>query len=143
VKILVKYTNASCITDIMFRKTPLIYAANNGHVEVVRVLLESGADVEVTDNYRRTALHIAASYGPLDMCRLLLDWGAKVDPRDRGEDTPLHLAAQWGYLSAVKLLVERGADVSLKNDYDFTASKKATIMGHNDVADWLESVSRV
>jgi hypothetical protein len=46
-------------------------------------------------------------------------------------------------MSVVKLLVGRGADVSLKNEDGETASGKARSAGHSDVADWLDSVSRV
>ena len=42
----------------------------------------------------------------------------------------------------VKLLVERGADVSVKGKDGLTASDVARKMGHKDVADWLDSVSR-
>jgi len=41
----------------MLRNKPLIYATIFGHVEVVRVLLEGGANVESTNAYRSTALH--------------------------------------------------------------------------------------
>jgi ankyrin repeat protein len=142
VKILFNYTNDNCTGDFILRDTPLIYAAIFGHVEVALVLLEGGANVESANAYRSTALHQAAWNGYLDMCRLLLDWGAKVDPLDEWRETPLHLAAWAGHLSVVKLLVERGADVRLKNDNGQTASDVARNEGKEDVAQWLDLVSR-
>ena len=106
------------------------------------MLLEGGANVEGTNAYRSTAMHQAAWNGYLDMCRLLLDWGAKVDPLDEWKETPLHLAAWAGHLSMVKLLVESGADVRLKNDLRQTASDVARSERREDVAEWLDSVSR-
>jgi ankyrin repeat protein len=141
-KKLVSCTNDSCTADDGFRKSPLIYAANNGHVEVVRVLLEGGANAERVNANQQTALHYAAWYGYLDVCRLLLDWGAKVDPLDKWKDTPLHDAARTGQLSVVKLLVERGADVSVKNGRGKTASDMARSEGNLDVANWLNLVNR-
>jgi len=41
----------------MLRDTPLIYAAIFGHVEVVRVYLEGGANVESANAYRTTSMH--------------------------------------------------------------------------------------
>jgi ankyrin repeat protein len=129
-------------TGSLLRDTPLIIAAKNGHVEVVRVLLEGGANLDKTNDLGCTALHYAAHNGQLDVCRLLLDWGAKVDPLNMSKDTPLHYAAFAGNLSLVKLLVWRGADVSLKNDDGQTACDVARSKGREDVAEWLDSVSR-
>jgi len=106
------------------------------------VLLEGGANVESANAYRSTAMHQAAWNGYLDVCRLLLDWGAKVDPLDEWKETPLHLAAWAGHLSVVKLLVERGADFRLKNYLRQTASDVARSEGKEDVAEWLDWVSR-
>ena len=142
VKILAKCTNYNCAEDDEYRETPLRYAAINGNVDVLRVLLEVGADAKRTNADQRAALHAAAAYGYLEVCRLLLDWGAKVDHVDRWKNTPLHYAAQLGGLSVAKLLVERGADVRLKNNEGQTASDLARMQGKIDVANWLDSVSR-
>jgi ankyrin repeat protein len=144
VKRLVKFdSNDNCTDDDdMYRITPLTYAAIYGHVEVVRVLLEGGANVDRTDAYGSTALHAAAHIGHLDICRLLLDWGAKVDALNKWRFTPLHYAAWLGHLSVVKLLVERGADVSVEGDRGRTASDLARSKRKKDVADWLDSVRR-
>jgi tankyrase len=140
VKRWVNCINDSCTSDNQPRFTPLIYAAASGHVEVARVLLEGGANVQRANADQRTALHVAASYGHLDVCRLLLDWGAKVDPVDKWKYTPLNDAARRDYLSVVKLLVERGADVRLRNVDGMTASDVARSNGMLDVAEWLDSV---
>jgi ankyrin repeat protein len=138
-----KCTDTNCTSNDLFSKTPLIFAANNGHEDVVRVLLEGGANADMTNNLQQTALHYTAWNGNLDMCRLLLDLGAKVDPLDKWKDSPLHSAAWGGNLLVVKLLVERGTDVRLKNGVGETASEKARSEGNTDVADWLDSVGRV
>jgi ankyrin repeat protein len=100
-KILVKYTNENCAGDDISRSTPLIYAAQMDHVEVVRVLLEGGANVERANLDQWTALHYAAMNGHLDMCRLLLDWGVNVNSLNKWKYTPLHYAAWAGHLSLV------------------------------------------
>ena len=141
-KILVKYASENCTEDDVVRNTPMMHSVFYGHVEMVRVLLEGGANVEMANDNQRTALHIAASYGNLEMCRLLLDWGAKVDPVDKWKETPLHDAARQGYLSVVKLLVERGADDKEKNDNGRTASDLARFWKMIAVAEGLDSESR-
>jgi ankyrin repeat protein len=141
-KMLFRCTNDSCTSDGLDRNTPLIYAAGSGHVVVVRVLLEGGANAGRPNANQQTALHYAALFGYVEVCRLLLDWGAKVDPLDKWKGTTLHDAAQLGRLSVVKLLVERGSDIRVKNDDGRTASDMARIYGKLVVAEWLNSVSR-
>jgi len=108
VKGLVRCSNDNCTTDDNDRNTPLMYAVANGHLEVVRALLEGGYDVERTSARKWTPLHEAAWYGHLEICRLLLDWGAKVNPVNGRKDTPLDWATWNGRSSVVKLLEERG-----------------------------------
>jgi ankyrin repeat protein len=141
VKIMFNCTTDNCTTDDQYRHTPLICAAGNGHVEVVRVLLEGGANVERANANQVTALHKAALYGYLEVCRLLLDWGAKVDPVDKWRNTPLHDAVRFGHLLVVKLLVEGGADVSVKDDNGLTARDLARIWKNKAIAELLDSVS--
>ena len=124
----------------MMRSTPLIYAAQMGHLDVVRVLLDGGANAESANVDQWNALHYAAMNGHLHVCRLLLDWGVNVNSLNKRKYTPLHYAAWAGYLSVAKLLVERGADVRLKNDYGQTASDKARSWRKEDVAEWLDWV---
>ena len=136
-----KYSNDFCTTDDKYHDTPLTQASVDGGLEVVRVLLEGGANVESTNADGRTALHCAAYNGHLDVCRLLLDWGAKVDPVDVWEDTPLLDASSRGHLSVVQLLVKRGADVSIKSKSGNTARELARISGKKDMSEWLDSIS--
>jgi ankyrin repeat protein len=136
----------SCVKDICSaegdRNTPLIYAAQKGNVEMVRVLLEGGANTERGNVQYTTALDIAALNGYLDVCRVLLDWGANVDPLDSFQNTPLHHASWKGHFSVVKLLVERGANVRLKNKNKQNPSEVARSAKYKEIANWLDSVSR-
>jgi ankyrin repeat protein len=103
-----------------------MFAAYRCYVAVVRVFLESGADVQRADVHTDTALHYAASdvtnMRRLEMCRLLLDWGAEVDHEGLGGNTALHLAVTNGDRPLAEVLVERGANVTLKNADGQTAA---------------------
>ena len=78
--------------------TPLHYAASEGHVESMLLLLEAGAEKDPTGNHRMTPLFIAAQNGHLDVIRHLVEVGADKDKaRDTGA-TPLYIAAENGHL---------------------------------------------
>ena len=78
-------------------------------VDMVRLLLELGADPNICTNNHTTPLHIASSEGLLEAARLLLSYGAKVDEKDGRGKTPFQLAASNGYEELTKLLTEHGA----------------------------------
>lgn len=65
----------------------LMYSANEGDIEGIKEILESGTDVNFRDIDKRTALHVAACQGSNDVVQLLLDNGAEVDPKDRWGST--------------------------------------------------------
>ena len=75
--------------------TPLMEAASGGYVEVGRILLEKGGDVNAppVPSSRDTALTIAADKGHYKFCDLLLSRGAMVDVKNKKGNSPLWLAA--------------------------------------------------
>ena len=63
--------------------------------EIVRVLIEHGADVTMQDKAHSTPLHLASSMGNTEIVRLLLQHGADVATQDENNRTPLHLTSSW------------------------------------------------
>ena len=89
----------------------LMRAASYGREEVVRLLLEAGADTEWRDDdFERTALHLAAQYNRSEVVRILLEFGADMEAVDGEGAGPLHLAAQGGHTAVAQLLLDSGAD---------------------------------
>ncbi|KAF8263992.1 hypothetical protein EI94DRAFT_1832014 [Lactarius quietus] len=78
-------------------------------VDMVRRLLEHGADPNVPHQDKSTPLHQASSHGWLEVARLLLSYGAKVDDKDGKDRTPYQVAASKGHDEITKLLFEHGA----------------------------------
>ena len=91
----------------------LLAAAGNPNVDVLRMLISTGASVNTRDQNDRTPLHVAAGFNPnADMIRALTEAGADVDALDNVGQTPLHKAAERNTSAEViKALVDAGADV--------------------------------
>lgn len=92
------------------RKTPLHYAAQGGHKDVVAFLLDKGAQVSRPNIAGETPLHYAVGLESPEVATLLLLRGADINARTTMGTTPLRAAAAWGRLAVIKLLVENGAD---------------------------------
>ena len=89
----------------------LFSAVENGQLDIVRSLLEHGADVDEMNILRRTALAEASRDGNLQLATLLIEHGAHVNSRDADGWTPLHVASRYGHLDVVRLLLDHNADL--------------------------------
>ena len=99
--------------------TPLIWAANNGHDQIVGELIRAGADVNGKDNGKQTALHKASWCGHSSVIKTLAEAGANPNVQDVGRVTPLMEAAYWGYANVVVELIRAGADVSVVSSHEW------------------------
>ncbi|CAK8990518.1 unnamed protein product [Durusdinium trenchii] len=116
-----------------FNATPIHIAANRGHLEVVRLLLEAGADKDAVRTDGATALFIAAKNGHLEVVRLMLEAGADKDAVQTEGPTALFIAAQKGHFQAVQLLLEAGADKDAVHGKRATALYIAAQEGYLEV----------
>lgn len=98
--------------------TPLMMGCAGGSVEVVRALVEAGADPSVADDTKRTALHHAARLGSVAVIKYLLSLGVEIDPQDNDGNTPLHIASHFeAGPEVIMALLKGGANVLARN-YD-------------------------
>ncbi|KAF0718222.1 Aste57867_1830 [Aphanomyces stellatus] len=118
---------SSTSKTLYHRVTPLHCAAINGHLEVVKILLENGADVNRACNVRRTgvllltqcnlygitALHRAVLKRHADIVKLLLEKGAHIHQAQKDGMTPLMLAEKCGKVQVVQVLLEAATDMAI------------------------------
>ncbi|XP_041982480.1 uncharacterized protein LOC121735648 [Aricia agestis] len=108
-------------------------AAADGHVDVVRVLLEHGADPNTQDRvHGNTATHEAAWKGYSRCVALLARCGA-LRARNAAGFAPLHLATQNGHNQTTRELLLAGAPPDLQNNYGDTSLHTAARYGHAGV----------
>lgn len=102
-------------------KTVLILAAEQGHLEMVKLLVASGADVDLSDRpgkrFGKTPLMYAADYGHSEVVKFLLSSGATVDAQDKRGQTALFYAvvSDTANPESVEALLKNGADPHKKN----------------------------
>ena len=100
--------------------TALLAAVQTADLELVRTLVELGADPLLRDGSGRTALMLAgARMGSETEIRhtmeLLLDLGVDIDAVDANEETAMHAAAYRDRPAPIMLLASRGADIDIWN----------------------------
>ncbi|KAI1921726.1 hypothetical protein LOZ58_004207 [Ophidiomyces ophidiicola] len=92
-------------------QTALHIAANRGDDEVVRLLIENGANIDAVCSIRNTVLHYAAMSCNVDTINLLINLGLTVNSNRETAFTPLHAAASALNEPAIRVLIDRGAKV--------------------------------
>ncbi|PON29848.1 hypothetical protein TGAM01_v201214 [Trichoderma gamsii] len=91
--------------------TPLLCAIKGGHEQIVRILLEKGADPNSRNIVGQTPLLDAAARGSVAIVKALLDKGADLNYKIGTSGTPLSHAIRRGHAEIVKILLEGGANL--------------------------------
>jgi ankyrin repeat protein len=98
--------------------TALHVAATNGHVEVVRLLLEKNADSKLRLDDGRTALHLAAAYNHESVAEVLVSHNKHLlRATDNVDSTPLHMAVIYCHQTMVEFLLQMDADPNTRDVY--------------------------
>lgn len=121
--------------------TPLGLACFFGHVPVVALLLERGANPNrESRNFQRVApIHSAAASGSVEIVRMLLDAGANPRKEQETGFTALHTAAANGDVEIVELLLDRGASANARTLEGRTPATYASERGHHQVLQLLRN----
>jgi hypothetical protein len=106
----------SAARDEYSKNTAVHYAAGNGHLDILKLILPSGSE----SSSNNTAIY-----------------SALINAVNDSGNTALHWAALNGHLECVKYLVSRGADVTIINAAGHDAVFEAEINDKKDVVDWL------
>mmetsp|Transcript_23420 Transcript_23420/g.37704 ORF Transcript_23420/g.37704 Transcript_23420/m.37704 type:complete len:541 (+) Transcript_23420:1-1623(+) len=94
--------------------TPALIAAQMNHMDVLKVLVESGANIKQPMTEGTTPIKVAAAQGDPEVLQFLIDNGADVNSPNKDGYTALMAAAVKGNVRAVELLLRNGANVDAK-----------------------------
>ncbi len=91
--------------SIPFRNTPLMYAAEAGHIDVARLLAANGAELDLCSERGWTALSLAIKHGKSEMVRFLAGRGARFEPESRIEEA-VRIAISEGHSDMPEVIKE-------------------------------------
>jgi ankyrin repeat protein len=119
------------------REFNLIRAADNGHLDIVKFLVERGVDVDATTVDGVTPLMYASQNGYTEIMQYLINKGADVNATPYNAVTPLIGAVRTGHYEAAKMLLEAGAKVDARDELALTSLMHASAYNYPEIADLL------
>ena len=130
-------------TSLYYGYTPLMFAAEAGHVACVEVLLQTGASVKTCSDSIDKLPQTGVDVNMGSDSDMLLQTGADVNTRNNSGDTALMMAAAEGHDQCIMALLRAGADVNLKNQKNETPLDLARSQKHETCVKLLENHSAV
>ncbi|MBE86868.1 MAG: hypothetical protein CMO69_03935 [Verrucomicrobiales bacterium] len=139
--------------------SPLIIAALNSHINMTKLLISNGANLEEKDKFGNTSLHYTAKNGCKEIVELLIYKNADVNFKNNAGETPLDIArnketaafllknngkygtffgaVSGGNVDAVNTFLKDGTDVNTKIQHGWSPMHEAVMLGHMEVAKLL------
>lgn len=115
------------VNGVFAGHTALQAASQNGHLEVIRLLLRGHTDLEIEDKDGDRAVHHAAFGDEPAVMELLAQAGADLNARNKRRQTALHIAVNKGHVGVVKSLLDLGCHPSLQvTDFSFARNSNET-----------------
>ncbi|XP_007902061.1 ankyrin repeat and SOCS box protein 2 [Callorhinchus milii] len=102
-------------------ETALFISSSKGHIDCMRILLEAGAECDISSKTRETPLYKACEHENVEAVRLLIQFNADINHRCNRGWTALHESMIRNHVEAIELLLRAGAKVEAKNAYGITA----------------------
>lgn len=111
--------------------TPLHRAAYSNHVDIAKILIQYGANVNAQTVDKWTPLHSAVKWSNAEVAALLLQHGSDVNALSEGQQTPLHIAATVSNCrdTAMTILIEPSCNSNTLNNSNETAAEIARRTG--------------
>lgn len=131
--------------------TPLMRAAQEGHVLIVQALLDRGASVNRRNRVQMTALMLASQRGHAEVCQALVNKNAELDSMTYQHSTALLLACKRGNVNVARVLITAGCELWVQDSRGRTARELAqrrdmkelvSILDSHVQLDWMQQEQR-
>ncbi|KAJ5423296.1 NACHT nucleoside triphosphatase [Penicillium cf. griseofulvum] len=116
-------------------------ASAEGYQEIVKLLLDKGADINTQGG--RTAGTAASAEGYQEIVKLLLDKGADINTQGGRYGNALQAASGEGHQETVKLLLDKGADINTQGGRYGNALQAASGEGHQEIVEILQTMGAI
>ena len=116
--------------------SPIDIAFQNGHLDIMKYLIEQGADVNSTDNDGMSLISkaiVKKSKDSVDLVEYLIEKGAKINRQSNDGWTPLHEAVQVGNKDMVQTLIDHDAFVNAADINGWTPLHEASNKGNLEI----------
>lgn len=130
-------------SKIKMGHTPLLLAAQKGHLEICEVLLKAGANPLATDENSENAMHSAADEGKIGIVKILSAHKQLVNSKNKNGETPLIFAARDGYLEVFEVLLKAGADPATMSEAGWNAMHFAAFNGNIEIVKILSTYKQL
>ncbi|XP_068233416.1 protein fem-1 homolog A-like [Palaemon carinicauda] len=116
--------------------TPINAACQLGYPAITKVLVEHGADIEITDRLGGFCMMTAAIHGHIQLVRYLISIGADVNKKNHEGKTTVYKCAELGHLELVQMLIDNHANMDADSS-GITPLLAAASGGHIKVVEYL------
>lgn len=125
------------VNGVFSSHTALQAASQNGHVDVINILMKYNANVEIEDKDGDRAVHHAAFGDEPLVITVLAKAHSDLNARNKRRQTPLHIAVNKGHIQVVKKLLELGSHSSLQDCEGDTPLHDAITKKRDDILSLL------
>ncbi|KAM7139423.1 E3 ubiquitin-protein ligase MIB2 isoform 1-T4 [Macrochelys suwanniensis] len=124
-------------------RTALQVSAHLGRVEVVKILLQANANIDLRDEEGDAALHYAAFGNQAEVVRVLVSQGANADLLNNAKCSALYVAVNKGFTEIVRILCEHNCDVNLRDSFEDTPLHYAITADLKSIIEILAEVPNI
>lgn len=103
------------------------YAIIFNRIDILKILLEIGARIDILDNDGRTVLYYPVKFGYTNIIKEILEFNKNIiglsihDIKDESEHIPIHYAIRFNNIEALKLFIEYGSNLSIADDNGYNS----------------------